>query len=273
MNLEDHLGDIVRKARLMTGTTPAATARAAQVSEAALAALEDSGELPAKINLAALAQIIGLAPEKFAGIAKGWLPAAPDLAGWRELRQFVSSGGGLTVNSHLIWDVRTREAALFDTGIDATPVLACLAQNNLSLRHIFITHSHWDHVEALPGFRAAWPAAQLHSSSAGAPLGQRNQAGETISLGTLRITHRLTPGHADDGVTYLVEGWPGQPGLVAMVGDTILAGSMCNGNGQWEIARQKIRSEILTLPAATLLCPGHGPCTTVGEETLQNPFF
>lgn len=273
MILEDHPGDIIRKARLMTGTTPAVAAQAAHISEAVLAALEDSGQPPAKINLAALAQTVGLDPKKFQGIATGWLPAKTDLTRWRELRPFISSGEGLTVNSYLLWDAATREAALFDTGIEATPVLDCLTENHLQLRHIFITHSHWDHVEALPKFRAAWPKAQLHSSSPSAPVVQRNQPGETVQLGALRITHRLTPGHADDGVTYLVNGWPGNASTAAIVGDTILAGSMCNGNGHWEIARQKIREEILTLPADTLLCPGHGPLTTVGQEIIQNPFF
>ncbi len=273
MILEDHLGDIIRKARMMTGTAPAAAAHAAQISETELAALEDSGHPPAKINLAALASAIRLDPEKFSGLAHGWLPAETDLARWRELRSFVSSGEGLTVNCYLLWDAATRDAALFDTGIDVQPVLDCLAKNHLQLRHIFITHSHWDHVEALPKFRAAWPDAQLHSGSPSAPVAQRNQTGETIQLGALRITHRSTPGHADDGVTYLINGWSGKAPTVAIVGDTILAGSMCNGNGQWEIARKKIREEILTLPDNTLLCAGHGPPTTVSEEKKHNPFF
>jgi hydroxyacylglutathione hydrolase len=273
MILEDHPGDIIRKARMMTGTPPAAAAHAAHISETALAAFEVSGRLPAKLNLTALAGAVGLAPEKFQAVAHGWLPAETDLTRWRELRPLVSSGEGLTVNCYLLWDAATRAAALFDTGIDAHLVLDCLTENRLQLQHIFITHSHWDHVEALPKIRAAWPAAKLHSGSPSAPAAQRNHPGETIQLGAFHITHRATPGHADDGVTYLVNGWPGKVPTVAIVGDTILAGSMCNGNGQWEIARKKIREEILTLPDATLLCAGHGPLTTVGEEKAHNPFF
>ena len=41
----------------------------------------------------------------------------------------------------------------------------------------------------------------------------------------------------------------------------------------WELARQKVREQILTLPLETLLCPGHGPLTTVAEEQGNNPFF
>ena len=273
MQLEDHLGDIIRKARLKTDTTTAIAARAGQISETELAHLEDSGDKPSKINLAALALVIQLDPRKLQTIAHGWLPAPVDLKRWQALRPFVSIGDGLTVNCYLVWDTATREAALFDTGLDAQPVLTCLAENQLQLRHIFITHSHWDHVAALPQIRAAWPTAKLHNSSAHGPANQRNQPGEVINLGSLRVTHRETPGHAEDGVTYLIHGWPGNSPTVAIVGDTILAGSMCNGNGQWEIAEKKIRSEILILPDPTLLCAGHGPLTTVAEEKTNNPFF
>ena len=53
----------------------------------------------------------------------------------------------------------------------------------------------------------------------------------------------------------------------------LFAGSMGNGNGAWDLARQTVREQILTLPAETLLCPGHGPLTTVAEEKAHNPFF
>jgi glyoxylase-like metal-dependent hydrolase (beta-lactamase superfamily II) len=89
----------------------------------------------------------------------------------------------------------------------------------------------------------------------------------------LRISHRETPGHAADGVTYIVGAWPGDPPSVAIVGDAIFAGSMGRGNDSWEVARQKVREHILSLPPETLICPGHGPLTTVAEEEAHNPFF
>jgi glyoxylase-like metal-dependent hydrolase (beta-lactamase superfamily II) len=273
MQLEDHLGDIIRKARAMSGVTPAAAATAAGVSETEFSALETTGAVAGKINFAALAPLAGLDAKKLATIAGGWLPAPKDLSAWRELRVFTTAGDGLTVNSYLIWDEATREAALFDTGLDAQPVLDCLATEQLQLKHIFITHSHWDHIEALPQIRAAWPKARLHSGSKNAPVEQRNKNAEIVHLGGLRVTHRETPGHAADGVTYLVGNWPEDAPHIAIVGDTVFAGSMGNGNGAWELAKQKIREQILSLPADTLLCPGHGPLTTVAEEKAHNPFF
>jgi len=275
MNLEDHLGDIVRKARDMSRVSAAVAAAAAGISESQLAALEETGNAAGlRINFAALAKAIGLNPQKLEGIAKGWLPGPKDLSIWRELRPFTTADDeGITVNSYLVWDEVNRDAALFDTGLDATPALKRLEENHLVLRHIFFTHSHWDHVDALPKIREAWPKAKLHSGSKNAPVDQRNKPSEIIHLGGLRITHRETPGHADDGVTYLVGNWEDDAPHVAIVGDTIFAGSMGRGNDSWDLARQKVREQILSLPPDTLLCPGHGPLTTVAEEKEHNPFF
>jgi hydroxyacylglutathione hydrolase len=274
MNLEDHLGDIIRKARDMSHVSAAAAAGAAGISESQLSALEENGNIGGnKINFAALAKAIGLNPQKLEGIAKGWLPSQKDLSAWRELRPFTTAAEDMTVNSYLVWDEVTRDAALFDTGLDAMPILDCIKENNLTLRHIFITHSHWDHVNALPKIRETWPKAKLHSGSKNAPVDQRNKPSEIVHLGGLRITYRETPGHADDGVTYLVGNWQEDAPHVAIVGDTIFAGSMGRGNDSWDLARQKVREQILTLPPETLLCPGHGPLTTVAEEKEHNPFF
>ena len=273
VNLEDHPGDIIRKARAMSNVSTAAAAQAAGVSEAELSALEESGQTGKRPDLAALARLIGLHPAKLEGIARGWLPVEKDLSAWRELRMFTTAGGGMTVNCYLVWDEVTRDAALFDTGFDAKPILECIAENQLVLRHIFITHTHYDHVEALPKIRDAFPKVRLHSGSKNAPVDQRNKPSEIVHLGGLRITHRETPGHAEDGVTYIVGNWQDDAPHVAIVGDAVFAGSMGNGNQSWDLAKQKVREQILSLPPETLICPGHGPLTTVAEEKEHNPFF
>jgi glyoxylase-like metal-dependent hydrolase (beta-lactamase superfamily II) len=189
------------------------------------------------------------------------------------LRQISTTSGGNTVNCFLVWDEVTREAALFDTGWEAAPVLRLLEENGLDLRHLFITHLHEDHVAALGPIREKFPKAHLHTNSKTAPVQQRNRPNDFIHLGSLRITHRDTPGHAEEGVTYLIGNWPDDAPHVAVAGDAIFAGSMGRGNQSWELARQKVREQILSLPGATLLCPGHGPVTTVAEEKANNPFF
>ena len=273
MNLEDHLGDIIRKARSMSNSSPSATATTAGLTEGALAALEESGQVAGTPNFHALAGLLGLHPSKLQAIADRWLPAPKDLGLWRELRCLTTTEGGMAVNCYLVWDEVSRDAALFDTGWNAQPIFELIDQNQLQLRHLFVTHTHEDHIAALDTLRARFPKLRLHSSSRTAPVDQRNRPGDFIHLGSLRITHRDTPGHAEDGTTYIIGTWPDDAPHVAIVGDAIFAGSMGRGNQSWDLAKQKVRDQILTLPPETLICPGHGPLTSVGEEKAHNPFF
>ncbi|HMP83050.1 MAG TPA: MBL fold metallo-hydrolase [Verrucomicrobiota bacterium] len=273
MNLEDHLGDIIRKGRLMSDVSAAAAAKAAGISESELADMEDSGRPVGKLNYAALASLIGQDGTKLESVANGWLPSPKDLNRWRRMRDFTTTGEGLTVNCYLVWDVATREAALFDTGWDSKPILETIGREKLALRHLFLTHLHHDHVAELGAIRSAFPDVALHSNSRNAPANRRNLPDDSVAIGNLRVANRSTPGHAEEGVTYIITGWPDNAPAVAIVGDAIFSASMGRGNQSWEIARQKVREHILSLPPETLLCPGHGPLTTVAEEKAHNPFF
>ena len=94
--------------------------------------------------------------------------------------------------------------------------------------------------------------------------------GHTFRVGNLRIETRRTSGHSRGGVTYFVTGLKRR---LAIVGDAMFAGSMGGGLVNFEEALQTNRANILTLPDDTVICPGHGPLTTVGEERLHNPFY
>ena len=112
MQLEDHLGDILRKARTMNNVSASASATAAGISESELAALESSGQCTTKINFLALANALGLDAKKLEGIANGWLPAKKDLSGWREIRTVTTRDtDGMSVNCYLVWDDVQRDAA------------------------------------------------------------------------------------------------------------------------------------------------------------------
>ena len=159
-------------------------------------------------------------------------------------------------------------------GVDLIlPDIGFIEKHKGDLLGLIITHAHEDHVAALSELRTLFPKARLHSGSKSAPVDQRNRPNDFIHLGSLRITHRDTPGHAEDGTTYIIGTWPDDAPHVAIVGDAVFAGSIGRGNQSWELARQKVREQILTLPPETLLCPGHGPLTTVAEEKAHNPFF
>ncbi|MSU61282.1 MAG: MBL fold metallo-hydrolase [Pedosphaera sp.] len=273
MNLEDHLGDIIRKARIAAKVSSVAAAQAANLAQETYAAIEDTGTSVLDVDLAALASVVGLQPQKLKRIANGWVPAAVDLSLWRELRRITTSCSDYSVNCYLIWDEVTREAALFDTGFEAGPIFQVIDENQIQLRHLFITHTHEDHVAALGPIRERFPKVKLHSSSKHAPIEQRNRPNDFIDLGSLRITNRDTPGHAEDGVTYIIGNFPDDAPSTAIVGDAIFAGSMGKAPENPDLAKQKIREQIFSLPADTLICPGHGPFTTVSQEKENNPFF
>jgi glyoxylase-like metal-dependent hydrolase (beta-lactamase superfamily II) len=273
MNLEDHLGDIIRKGRKARNVSAETAAKAAGLTEAELATLEESGKVTKKPDFRALAALTGQDASKLEGIANGWLPSEKDLSVWRELRRFQTEKDGILVNNYLVWDEVSREAALFDTGWSAQPAIAAIEENQLVLKHIFLTHSHDDHIAGLGAVREKFPKAHVHSGSKNAPPQQRIRVNDFIHLGSLRITNRETPGHAEDGITYVIGTWPEDGPHVAMAGDAIFAGSMGTGFISWDVAKQKIKEQIFSLPADTLICAGHGPFTTVGEEKANNPFF
>ena len=272
MTLEDHVGDIIRKARTAANVSAEAAAQAAGISTGELKSLEESGTGAGSLNFQALAKLIALDGAKLERIAKGWLPQPVDLGNWRELR-IVTTTDQYSVNAFVVWDEVTREAAIFDTGWDASPLLALISENQLQLKHLFLTHSHDDHIAGLKQIRDAHPKVKLHSSAKGAPPDQRNRPNDFIHLGSLRITNRDTPGHAEDGVTYIIGNFPEDAPNVAIVGDCIFAGSMGRGFQSADLLKQKVREQILSLPGPTLLCPGHGPLTTVEQEKANNPFF
>ena len=94
--------------------------------------------------------------------------------------------------------------------------------------------------------------------------------GFTLKCGALRLEALHTYGHSVGGITYLVDGLPCP---VAVVGDALFAGSMGGGMVSYQDALRKNREKIMTLPDETIICPGHGPMSTIGEEKQYNPFF
>jgi glyoxylase-like metal-dependent hydrolase (beta-lactamase superfamily II) len=277
--LEDHLGDILRKAREAVNASPEVVAKVTGLSLEAVKNIESTGQAPGTIQpfndsiIQLWAELVGLQPAKLAVIARGWRPEPRDLCIWRELRIITTSQNGITVNCYLVWDEISREGALFDTGWDAGPILQVVEKNGVQLKHLFLTHTHEDHVAAMGALRERYPKLLLHTNSRNAPPQHRNRPNDFLHLGNLRMTNRACPGHAEDGVIYVIGNWPEDAPHVAIVGDTVFAGSIASGLESAALLKQNIVAQIFTLPAETLLCPGHGPLTTVAEEKAHNPFF
>jgi len=273
VTLEDHAGDIVAKARAALGVSVEEAAALAGLAVDTHRRFEQTGQGSPPPRFDRLAARLGLHAQRLAAIAGGWLPRPQALNRWEELRQ-ITTREGMAVNCYLIWDAATREAALFDTGWEAQPVFELIGGNELELKHLFITHGHHDHIAALAPLQRRFPRAKVHSGPPLVPADPQSPAGDVIEIGGLRVMARPTPGHSEEGTSYLIQGWMGSAPPVVVVGDALFAGSMGRTvEAAFETAKQAIRKQILSLPAATLICPGHGPMTTVGEEKAHNPFF
>jgi hydroxyacylglutathione hydrolase len=174
------------------------------------------------------------------------------------------------VNAYLVWDPRSKEAAAFDTGADCHGMLRAARKHNVSIQLILLTHTHPDHVADLPRLREETGAHVYTPEDEPVPGAEVFEQGKHWQLGSLHIDTRKTWGHSRGGMTYVVNGLARK---LAIVGDAIFAGSMGGGNVSYEDALQTNLEQILSLPDETVICPGHGPITTVGEEKKHNPFF
>jgi hydroxyacylglutathione hydrolase len=183
---------------------------------------------------------------------------------------FTSDWEGMQVHGYLAWDEATREAVAFDTGSDATDLLAFLRDHGLTLRLLLLTHGHGDHVFEADRILEKTGAEAWIGEAEGVPGIAAFAPGKEFRLGSLTITTRLTKGHAPGGITYVIGGLE-RP--VAVVGDALFAGSMGGANMSYADCLRTNREEILSLPPQTILCPGHGPLTTVALERNHNPFF
>ena len=177
----------------------------------------------------------------------------------------------MTVNSYLIWDEQTKEAALFDTGANADEALAFAKEIGVEIKTLFLTHSHLDHIIDRDKVIAVNPGINVYINGMEAVDGAtRFAAGDSFSVGALRVSTRLTWGHSPAGTTYVVHGLDRPVGIV---GDAIFAQSMGGGMISFHDALATNRAEIFTLEDQTVLCPGHGPMTSVAEEKEHNPFY
>jgi glyoxylase-like metal-dependent hydrolase (beta-lactamase superfamily II) len=218
-----------------------------------------------------LAPHLRLDPRALAELAYGrWRPNAPVFP--RGFAMFNTAFEDMTVNSYLVWDSRSRLAAAFDTGADCIPMLDLIAAERLTVRDIFLTHTHEDHIADLGRLAAATGAQVWASEREPAPHPAAKTFGENahFHLGEIAVKTLLTWGHSPGLTTYFVTGlsWP-----LAIVGDAMFAGSIGGSAEHFAEQQQNDRAKIFTLPRDTVLACGHGPLTTLAEERKHNPFF
>ena len=265
--LEDNVSDIIGKAQRGLGISDSQLAERSGVSAEQVRKLREGDfEGDAMERAAPLLKLDAAALRKLA--AGNWNPES--IGEIEGLAQFNTTYGDMTVNAYLVWDPATRQAVAFDTGADCGGMLQRIEKEKLSVKLILLTHAHPDHVADLRRLRQATDApvyiSELEPEEGAQPIAE----GKRFKAGSLKIEARLTSGHSRGGITYVVTGLA-RP--IAIVGDSLFAGSMGGGNVSYEEALRNNREKILTLPDDTIVCPGHGPLTTVGKEKRDNPFF
>jgi len=199
--------------------------------------------------------------------------------------------GPLQCNCSVIGDEASHEAIVIDPGDDVEQVLRLVRKHNLQVKQIVITHAHIDHVGGAMKLRTATGAPILLNQNdyallkmldvqaawIGMPtpgkveidhsLGQA----DTVKAGSLAAQVLATPGHTEGSICLY---FPLEKKLIA--GDTLFAGSIGRTDlpgGSYQKILHSLHDRVLALPDETVVVPGHGPLTTIGEERESNPFL
>jgi len=243
--LEDNVGDIIGKAQRGLGISDSELAEKARVGSETIRQMRDGNfDEPALLSIA---PVLGLSGSALCELARGkWHPKK--IEGFEGLAQFNTDY----------------------TGADSKEMVHFANRHKLNVQLILLTHAHADHVADLPCLREETGADVFTPTREPVPGAEAIDEGKSFPLGNLKIDTRLTWGHSPGGMTYVVTGLA-RP--IAIVGDSLFAGSMGGGNVSYQDALRNNLEKILTLSDETIICPGHGPMTTVGEEKQRNPFF
>lgn len=196
-------------------------------------------------------------------------------------------------NSYVVWHSGRTEALVIDPGFEPELILDLLRQEKLEAVAVLNTHGHGDHIAGNAELKRQFPAAPLIIGVNEAPLLTDSEAnmsapfgfpivsppadrlvkeGDVIEAAGIRLEVLDLPGHSPGHVVYLYRDSPS----VVFGGDVLFKSGVGrydfpHGNGR--LLLDGIRSKLLTLPADTLVYSGHGPATTIGEETRSNPFL
>lgn len=197
--------------------------------------------------------------------------------------------GWFAANCYIVGCSASKEAAVIDPGDEAQRILLTVKDMGVTVRYVVNTHAHVDHIGAnaeiiratgallcihrLDADSLADPMRNL-SSWGGEPLPALSadrllEEGDVLEIGEMRFRVLHTPGHTPGGICLEGEG-------VVFSGDTLFAGSVGRTDfpgGSHVALIDAIRTKLFPLPDDTVIYPGHGPSTTIGEEKRSNPFL
>jgi hydroxyacylglutathione hydrolase len=250
--LEDDVRYVLRKAMRGRGMDAVTlSARSGIARQEVDAWLAGEGKETA---LSAMAAILGLHPQTLAELAS-YQPQVPHLHAVTRLQLPFEEEN---VNAWLIRE--EDQTLLFDTGFERDSIANLLAPLGVAEFQLFLTHDHRDHVGGLPGLRSM---IRKHHVM---------EYGQTLRCGALEIRCIDLSGHCIPTYGYLIGGLSRS---IFVVGDALFAGSIggCADPFTYDMALRNLHHHVMNLPDDTILLPGHGPATTVGQEKRHNPFL
>lgn len=195
--------------------------------------------------------------------------------------------GPLGCNCSLLWEPATGLGVVVDPGGDGTKIRKRVEDLGFRVTALLHTHAHFDHVGATKELQDLWQCpAHLHHDDTfliealaqqtamfGMPaIPQPEMSALNVGDRHLELTTLHTPGHTPGSCCFHGAFEMGQ---VLLAGDTLFRGGVGRTDlwgGSWDALEQSIRRELYVLDGATLVIPGHGPATTIGEEAKVNPF-
>jgi hydroxyacylglutathione hydrolase len=201
--------------------------------------------------------------------------------------------GMLQCNCSVLGDTDAGEAVVVDPGDDVARILSLLNKHKLQLKQIVVTHAHIDHVGGALALRRAtgapiymnqrdlpllkhiaeqpkWIGLRMAIPEVAAPDVDAGQ-GTIVAAGNWRGEILETPGHSPGSVCVYFA-----PESLLLAGDTLFAGGIGRTDfpgGDTAQMKASLEGTIMALPETTVVIPGHGPETTVGEERETNPFL
>lgn len=206
----------------------------------------------------------------------------------RDVLLWTKAVGPLAANCYVVACARTRAAAVVDPGAPDPWIQETVRAAGLRVERILLTHGHGDHIGGVEWVRS-WSGAPVACHPSDVALlrdpGLNGSAwfgtavslpepehfldeGAQVVLGDLRLQVLHTPGHTPGGVCFYLPD-------VLLAGDTLFAGSIGRTDlpgGDHELLVRSIREKLFVLPPETVVYPGHGPETTIGDEMRFNPF-
>jgi glyoxylase-like metal-dependent hydrolase (beta-lactamase superfamily II) len=204
------------------------------------------------------------------------------------LKLWLRSVGDYQVSTILVWCDQTLEAVLFDPAGESEKTMAEIEKRGLKLTALINTHGHLDHITENQTIKARYgvpllihaldrpmltnPALNL-SLMTGSPIVSPDADrelvdGDVVPVGRSSLTVLHVPGHTRGSLAFYA------PGFV-ISGDTLFCGSVGRTDlpgGDGDQLVESIRTKLYALPEETIVYPGHGPTTTIGEEIHTNPF-